>query len=133
MKKEERAAEKPVWRTIATYSFLAEAMGLRTRLESEGIRTFIPEEFTSSINPLATALQIRLQVGSEDFERSLTILGSDSNSEQSTCPDCGGDLKEQAGTQRAQNWLRAALGLLFALPMRAKNRAWQCEKCGKKF
>lgn len=62
--------------TIKTFSQYHELSVIRTRLEYEGIETFVPDELTVQTNPLySNAIGgLRLQVKQSDLPAALTIL-----------------------------------------------------------
>lgn len=63
------------WITIKTFSYLSDAAIIRSFLESEGIETFLQDEFVGSIYPAPDAIGgIKLQVKSSDLERTIELL-----------------------------------------------------------
>ena len=62
--------------TVLTFTYLSEVAIIRSRLESEGIECFIPNELTVQAQPfLANTFDgIKLQVRESDLERTIEIL-----------------------------------------------------------
>ena len=115
------------WQTLATFSWLSEAQMLRTRLESEGIATLLPEEHTAGFSPVFTAMQVRVQVRARDLERSRDLMAqSEMTPEESAEIDAlavgAGPSPEERRPKKGANWFRALIGLIFGVPMRRKNR-----------
>ena len=121
--------------TIATFSHPLSAYVPQTKLESEGIRSFLADETIILLNWLySLALGgVKLQVMAKDVKRAQEILTdySDqlclSEDEQPCCPECG----SQSTRYHRYNpkiafasWL--LLGVLIPFPM----RKWKCSKCG---
>lgn len=131
--------EEPV--TLATFSFISEALVLRSRLEHEGIPCFIPEEHTASIIPYSTAMKIRILVDRKDLEQASLILKdtqADVGGEggmtitPSKCPNCGSE-KTRHSASSFSNFFRAIFGLFMMVPMRRKAAEEQCFACGWKW
>ena len=123
---------KSTWVTIKTVGFISEALGIRMALEAEGIEAFIPEEHTSSINPLMTALQVRIQVRSGDAEAAKNFLAAEKPPVAEKCALCGEERLIKEEPRRNKNWFLAFFGLLFGLPMRRSTQSWRCENCRDK-
>jgi hypothetical protein len=64
--------------TIATYNRLDEAFLARSRLASEGINSFVPDEFAATNNwgGVMSLGGVRLQVEDEDGERASKLLSA---------------------------------------------------------
>jgi hypothetical protein len=65
--------------TIATYNNVDEAFLARSRLEGDGVKSFIPDEFAASgfVGGIQMLGGVRLQVEDEDYERAARALGQD--------------------------------------------------------
>ena len=63
--------------TIATFNYPAQAHVLRTKLESQGIWSFVADEnFVTATGPCSNSIGgVKLQVKEQDVERALEILG----------------------------------------------------------
>lgn len=131
--------EEPV--TLTTFSFISEALVLRSRLEYEGIPCFIPEEHTASIIPYSTAMKIRILVDRKDLEQASLILkdtqagaGNEGGITEtpSKCPNCGSE-KTRHAASTFSNFFRAIIGLITMVPMRRKAAEEQCFACGWKW
>ncbi len=62
--------------TILTFTYIHELAVAQGLLESEGVETFLKDEFVASVNPLySNAIGgIKLQVNADDVERATIIL-----------------------------------------------------------
>ena len=67
-------------RTIRNCNDVAEAMMLKTLLESCGIEAFIPDELAAGVTPhfFNTNAGVRLQVAEEDGEDALRVIAETS-------------------------------------------------------
>ena len=135
------------WITIATLSWLQEALLLRARLEGAGITANIPEQFVASIHPAASATRVRVQVRESQMEEARALLqdpgvievpgegpGEGSGEEGvdtasgPVCPRCK---SSRVGKKLAtgKNVFRFILGLLGGVPMSAAEKK-VCHDCG---
>jgi tetratricopeptide (TPR) repeat protein len=92
----------------------AEAYGARAKLESEGIGSFIADEYAVGAIGLGVGALggIRLQTRESDVERALEVLGTQAEEEEELrCPGCG------SGDVRA--------------PLLGKE--WRCRECGHRW
>lgn len=107
------AESEPERVTLATFSWMQDALVLKSALENEGIRAYIPEEHQASINPFMTGMVVRVQVDSEDLEdaRKVLAVGAEQEPAQTEEPS------------RIPNWLRVLIGLVFLVPMRGHRPA----------
>lgn len=129
--------EKEAWRTVETFSWLSEALVLKGMLESAGLEANIPEQHTATIHPIATAMQVRVQVRASKFEEAVRLMNNQEEEQEdepaeeaSTCPRCGGT-SFQTTELRNRNLMTAILGFLFMIPMRPRH-AQVCTNCGKR-
>ncbi len=126
--------------TIATFSFPTRAYIAKSKLESEGIWSFVADVYTITANWLySTALGgVKLQVRQEDAQRAVETLndrseepvGQDEAQEQQDhaerCPVCG------SGNVR---YMKHATPLVFLswlvldFPLPFMRRRWQCCTC----
>jgi hypothetical protein len=126
--------EEKDWVTLREFSWLPEALVLRSRLEDAGIPSLIPEENTVRINSGMTGMQVRVLVpGDREAEaRALLADCESAPAESETCPQCGSRAIERRSV-KVRNGLRALLGLLFLIPMRPRSGPRSCRDCGKSF
>ena len=117
--------------TVATVGSLQEADAMRMRLESEGIRVFLPDEFTgASICAGATFLGgIRVQVDEPDERCAREILGAElaaEVSQRNRCPRCGSnDVAVQRLSPISVIWW-----LLAGFLARDQSASCTCRLCG---
>lgn len=118
------------WVTIAEMSWLAEAQVLKSFLQSQGLEAFIPEEFISTINPMVTAVRVRVQVRESSVEEAKKLLQEFSpEAAKPKCSHCGSeDLRfKPIGIK---GWLMLLACLLIVVPMKGPGRKY-CKTCGR--
>jgi DNA-directed RNA polymerase subunit RPC12/RpoP len=138
--------------TILTGTFVYEIAVVRSRLESEGIICFVPNELTAQVVPhYSNAVGgVKLQVRESDLTRALEILREAEHSlideeteahqteDQQTireksdivCPFCGSD--EVVKTKRA-GWVFLLTSLLILFPTPFLKRKYYCFDCKQEF
>ncbi|MCB1070641.1 MAG: DUF2007 domain-containing protein [Verrucomicrobia bacterium] len=125
-----------MWVTLTTVQWITEADLVCARLESEGIRSFIPDQGTVIMNPLyATAIGgIRVQVDEADLDRARALLGEESPpavaSGITACPACGSDQTHYENVSRRFAFLSLAL---LGIPLLWVKHQWTCEACGHRW
>jgi tetratricopeptide (TPR) repeat protein len=121
--------------TIATFSQPLEAHVMRTKLEAEGIWSFVADEGIVTMNWLYTNVVggVKLQVRKRDVERARDILGLDAedtefdDAEELRCPNCNAsDVRYEKYATRGvfASWL------LLQFPLPFLKRKWKCGECG---
>lgn len=134
--------EKPLFRKIASFQYLSEAIIYKGRLESEGIAVFMRDNFTIDTDPLVSNAVggVKLFVREEDFAAAEEILSEISKYSMTNegalikCPNCGAE-KVQLLTvvDDARSIFSFVLSLLFLiLPFYAKYK-YKCDNCNFEF
>ncbi len=111
------------------------AMG---RLEEDGIKCWLKDENTVTIDPILTNAVggIKLMVAASQAERAIGILRTlaNKNKAENPCPECGSLNVEFVTTPRkASNWASVLLGFFFldyAMPV---DRVFHCFNCGHEY
>jgi predicted RNA-binding Zn-ribbon protein involved in translation (DUF1610 family) len=108
------------------------------RLEEDGIRGWLKDEHSISVNPvLSNALGgIKLMVLHEDAERAAGILRSIVNEARAShpCPNCGSLNIEHVTTPRkASNWLSMIFGFFTAGVTMPIEKMYHCFNCGHEY
>ncbi len=124
---------KPV--VLATYSFLSDALVLRSRLEYEGITCLIPEENTASIANYLTAMTVRILVDESDLEMAKKVMTDVIQSTQPdeksfTCAKCGSHEWKKRSTF-GTNFFRFLFGFLSGAPVRKQESRRICAGCAE--
>jgi predicted RNA-binding Zn-ribbon protein involved in translation (DUF1610 family) len=119
---------------IKTYDEYISAHIALGRLEEDGIRGWLKDEHSISINPvLSNALGgIKLMVRREDAERAIGILRTIVNESRAShpCPQCGSKNVELVTTPRkASNWLSFLLGFFTAGVTMPVDKVYHCFDC----
>ena len=107
----------------------------RGLLEEAGIRCWLKDENTVTIDPILTNAVggIKLMVVESQAERAASILREVDNSRKAAhpCPHCGSQQVEQVSTPRkASNWLSALLGLFVTSYAMPGDLVYHCFSCG---
>ena len=111
------------------------AMG---RLEEDGIKGWLKDEYTVTIDPILTNAVggIKLMVAMEEAEKAAGILRRLDNEHKALhpCPQCGSLNIELVTTPRkASNWFSALWGFLtFSMAMPV-DKVYHCFDCGHEY
>jgi hypothetical protein len=128
---------------VRSYRDVLDAQAAVSKLESEGVESFLANEYTVGVLwRLSTALGgVEVQVAAEDLERARTILGADESGElasltaaspiplSESCPRCGSE------DLIVVKWSRyaAALATLTGIPIPYFRTRVKCRSCGKQW
>jgi len=127
--------------TVATYGSTIQAEIGRSKLVAHGIRAFVADEHTSTLNPpylAAAAGGVRLQVRRSEFEAAKAILDEPEEDEEDeiddsedgpACPACG---KRYVYYAWPPEILFFSI-LLFGLPLLFLRKPWHCRRCDHRF
>jgi DNA-directed RNA polymerase subunit M/transcription elongation factor TFIIS len=122
--------------TLTTVNWISEADLLCFQLESEGIKTFVPDQNTASVQPLyGNAIGgIRVQIDERDLPRAQEIL-KDSGLPAGAkgmfeCPQCHSDSVRYEKVSKRFAFLSI---LLIGIPLLWFKRQCRCENCGHKW
>jgi DNA-directed RNA polymerase subunit RPC12/RpoP len=122
--------------TVATFEYAHFAHLSRAKLESEGIESYIFDEYTSSMNWLYNNAigGIKLKVRGEDYEGALKILNENVEVENEEaeiiCPACR---SKEIRNEKISKKLAYISILLLGFPLLFKKRTYDCENCGMKW
>ncbi len=130
------------FKTIAIFSYPAEAVVVKGKLESEQVQVFLKDEFSVATDPFATnALGgVKMQVYSDDYMKAMGILAQSNPElvkhrlEYIACPNC------KRYQVREMHDISSAIGLreklqaaMFSiLPMTAQYN-YKCKNCHTTF
>jgi len=131
--------------TVATFGEAIEAQLCRATLSSSGIRSFVPDEHVSTLNPhyMGATAGIRVQVQKADAERAIEILGaapppdphSDEDEEEPLeddgprCPLCSARYSYYEWSPGQ----KLLLVLFVGLPLLFLKKSWHCRRCDHRF
>ncbi|HEX6333468.1 MAG TPA: DUF2007 domain-containing protein [Flavisolibacter sp.] len=124
--------------TLQSFPNYIDAHIIMGRLEEEGIRCWLQDENTITINPILTNAVggIKVMVVKDQLARALELLQqfNDERRSRLTCPVCGSNNIEFISSPRkAVNWLTAVLGTLFGDYAVASGKTWRCFTCHSEF
>jgi DNA-directed RNA polymerase subunit RPC12/RpoP len=108
------------------------------RLEEEGIKAYLQDEHTVTIDPILTnALGgIKLMVYEEQSQRALELIESFESSykKAAACPNCGSENVQYITQQKnVTNWLSAILTWMFGSYAIGIKQVYHCYNCGFEF
>lgn len=120
---------------LQTYTNYVDAHIARGLLEEAGIRCWLKDENTVTIDPILTNAVggIKLMVTESQAGRAADLLREVEESKRAAhpCPQCGSHQVEKVSTPRkASNWMSALLGLFvtsYAMPV---DLVYHCFHCG---
>lgn len=118
--------------TLARATYLHEADMIRMRLEASGIKAFIPDQNTSSIQPLfSNAIGgIRIQIDENDLARAREVLKNElpqADRGMFECPVCKYDTVAYEGISKRFAFLSL---FLLGIPLLWRKRVCKCNSCG---
>lgn len=121
-----------------------EAHILKGKLESEGIESFLFDEYTVSVNPMfnQTIGGIKLKVKSEDYDDTLEIIKSsksipitDDDEKLIQCPNCNSN-ELYSGFKSVKNvkgFFTTLISWLFGVLPFYYDTVYRCKKCDTEF
>ena len=120
---------------LNSYNNYIEAHIARGVLEEEGIRCWIKDEYTVTIDPILTNAigGIKIMVANPDAQRAWEILNQLKKEQKMAvvCPQCGSNNTELVSTPRkAINWLSAFSTFFlgdFAMTIEKVNHCFDCK------
>ena len=121
--------------TLTTTSYLHEADLLCMKLEAAGIKTFIPDQSTASIQPLYSGAigGIRIQIVEQDLAKAREILAAKLEPTDKgifQCPECGANA---INYQRVSTRFAFLSLLLLGIPLLWFKRTCTCKSCHHKW
>lgn len=130
------------FRTIAVFSYPAEAVVIKGKMESEDIPVFLKDEFSIATDPFATNAMggVKMQVYKEDYIKAMGILEKSNPDliknrvDFVKCPNCGKtDARETIDVSTARNIKERLTAVIYSLSPFRQKHAFQCRNCGEKF
>lgn len=130
------------FKTIAVFSYPAEAVVVKGKIESEGITVFLKDEFTVATDPFATNAigGVKMQVYKEDYIKAMGILASSNpdlvkyRAEYVVCPQCGKrNARETIDVSSARNFKEMLTAVFYSLFPIKQKKNFQCKSCNYKF
>lgn len=141
--------------TVATFGHLLDAQLCKATLVAGGLRAFLPDEHTLSLNPhyIGAAQGIRVQVAEADRDRALSLLRAASEAraaaeqeerEEENRSDWDGDADHEEGPRCPAcgrrycyfEWTpiqKVFILILLGIPLMVLKKKWHCRACGKGF
>jgi rubredoxin len=133
--------------TVATFGEVLQAQMCRAKLGAGGVRAFVADEHTSTLNPhyLGAASGIRVQVRRVDVPRALEILKVAANESEDEGDDAGDEDPELDDGPRCPRcearysyfeWSPGQvllIVLMLGLPLLFLRKTWHCRRCDHRF
>lgn len=130
------------FKVVAVFEYSTEAQIIKGKLESEGVKVFMTDNFTIDTDPLVSQAigGVKLKVRSEQEEKAIKILkeiNEYSLNDQGgviLCPNCESDqIRLTSSIEDIKSLLSFIIGLILAiLPMYIK-RKYRCDNCKTEF
>jgi DNA-directed RNA polymerase subunit RPC12/RpoP len=123
---------------IRSYDTYIPANLVLQRLEAEGIRAYLQDEHTVTIDPILTNAVggIKLMVTEQQAPRALDLLVQWEKEYQQAvaCPQCGSsNVHHVTQTSNPANWFSAIATWLFGNYAVAVKKVYRCFDCGNEF
>jgi len=130
------------FRTVAIFTYPAEAQVTKGKLESEGISVFLRNEYTIAAEPFASNAMggIKMDVYVEDFVKANAIVEqSDPEFTQTMtrsikCPHCGKrTVREQHDVNSATGMAETLRAALYSIIPFIDHKNYKCMNCATEF
>lgn len=129
------------FKTVAVYSFPAQAAVMKSKLESEGIEVVLRDEFTVAVDPFATQAigGIKMDVYVEDYVKALGIIELHNPEDNGltahiSCPNCNKrTVREQQDITTARNFKEQLRAMALSLLPFSKHATYKCTNCEHTF
>ena len=123
---------------LKSFTNYIEANIVMRSLEAEGIRCWLKDENTVTIDPILTNAVggIKLMVTKEQYERAFELLNKmDTDRRQRyRCPFCGSANIEQITSPRdVSTWFGALSGFFLGNYPLTVSKIWRCFNCSREF
>ncbi len=130
------------FRTVAVFTYPAEATIMKSKLESENVSVFLRNEYTIAAEPFASnALGgIKMEVYVEDYVKALGIIerSAPELSQRVTrniiCPNCGKrQVREQQDVTSARGIQQIVRAVWYSIIPFIKHKSYECTACAHEF
>ena len=123
---------------LESFSSYIDAHILMGRLEEQGIRCWLKDENTVTIDPILTNAVggIKLMVLTDQYERAISLLSQFQAERKKllACPKCfSHDIELVTTPRKAGNWLSTLFGFLFTSFAMPIHKVWHCFHCDAEF
>jgi DNA-directed RNA polymerase subunit RPC12/RpoP len=130
------------FKTVAIFQYSTEAQIIKGKLESEGIKVFITDNFTIDTDPLVSQAigGVKLKVLAEQEAKAIKILKEineyslDDEGRAILCPNCKSDKVEFSSTIKdIKSLISFVFGLFIGLLPFYIKRKYRCDDCKTEF
>lgn len=129
------------FKTVAVYSYPADAAVMKSKLESEGVNVLLRDEFTVGVDPFASQAigGVKMDVHIEDYVKALGII--ELHAERGSgltnnikCPHCGKRaVREQQDITNARNFKERLRAVLLSIFPFSNSATYRCNNCEHRF
>lgn len=123
---------------IQVFNNYIEANIMMGRLQEEGIKCWLKDEITVTVDPILTNAigGIKLMVPDSQAERAFALLKEYRSEIEAVirCSRCGsGNVEFVTTPRKASNWVGAIFGFLFTSYALSADKVYHCFECGFEF
>jgi rubredoxin len=120
---------------VRSYDNYIPANMMLQRLENEGIKAYLQDEHTVTIDPILTNAigGIKLMVYKDQLERAMQLISSfeQAYNQAVVCPQCQAtNMHFVSQPNNATNWLTAIVTWLFGNYALSFKKVYKCSNCG---
>lgn len=121
--------------TLTTVSSLNEAEIFCMKLQSMGIKAFIPDQHTVSVQPFYSYAigGIRIQVDESELSRARELLKNELHQAAKGMFECPGCKSDSVRYERVSKRFAFLTILFVGIPLLWLKRQFKCEACGHKW
>jgi len=130
------------FKTIAVFAYPAEAVVIKSKLESENVAVFLRDEFTIATDPFATNAigGVKMDVYKEDYIKAIGLIER-SNPEITQritnlviCPNCKKrQVREQSDVLTATTFTERLKAVFLSIFPFTSDKHYKCMNCAHKF
>ncbi|ARN72270.1 hypothetical protein BST91_11665 [Nonlabens tegetincola] len=130
------------FKTVAIFSYPADAAVIKSKLESEGVTVILRDEFTIATDPFATNAigGIKMDVYREEYLKAINIIETVNPEILSTvtqlikCPNCKKrQVREQHDVHTATNFKETITAIYLSIFPFTGSEHYVCKNCNHKF
>lgn len=130
------------FKTVAIFTYPAEAAVMKAKLESENIEVILRDEITIGVDPFAAQAigGVKMDVHTEDYIKALGIVetnatdSSSSLTSNKTCPNCGKrSVRERQDITNARNFKERLQAVWLSIFPFGSGDTYRCNHCEHTF
>ena len=123
---------------VRSYDNYIPANMILSRLEQEGIKAYLQDEHTVTIDPIISNAigGIKLMVYSEQLDRALHLIAAfeEAYNKAGACPQCGStNVRFLVEPETGRNWFRSLIDKFTGIYGTGSKGIYHCYDCGNEF